>query len=167
MDTNGMPKRDITEVYTKYSDMLYRIAFMQLSSKEDAMDCVQDIFLKYMTAQLVFSSPEHEKAWFIRTLVNRCHDAYRKNRLRAHESLSVAENVCAHDYFSSDSLPLAQAISELPEKLRVVILLHYLEGYSADEIAEMLKIGASAVKMRLMRGRNALKEILEEGKDNV
>lgn len=167
MDTYGTPKKDISDTYKKYSDMLYRVAFMQLANREEAMDCVHDVFLKYMTAQLLFSSEEHEKAWFIRTVINRCHDMYRKNRIREYEPLSSAQSIVANTGFTSDDLPLAQALFELPEKLKTVILLHYLEGYSVEETASILKIGKSAVKMRLSRGRDALKAILEEGKNNV
>lgn len=158
---------DISAVYKKYSDMLYRIAFMQLGNSEDAMDCVQDTFMKYMTATLLFSSDEHEKAWFIRTTVNACHDLYRKNRVRNHEELSAAEHISYLEHFSEESYHIAEALDTLPEKLKTVIILHYLEGYSVEETGGILKIGKSAVKMRLARGREALKEILTKEEFNV
>ncbi len=157
----------VSAAYTRYSDMLYRIAFMQLGNSQDAMDCVQDAFMKYMTATPLFSSDEHEKAWFIRTTVNACHDLYRKNRVRNHEELTAAENVSYSEHFSEDSCHIAEALDTLPEKLRTVIILHYLEGYSVEETGEILKIGKSAVKMRLARGRDALREILTKGEFNV
>lgn len=162
-----VPEKDIAQAYGKYSDMLYRVAFMQLGNREDAMDCVQDIFMKYMTAVLLFSSEEHEKAWLIRATVNRCHDIYRKNSIRNHDELAAAENVSYSEYFSEDKLSLAEAIEELPEKIRAVIVLHYLEGFSVEEISGILKTGKSAVKMRLSRGREALKTLLEKEEFNV
>ena len=158
---------DIGTAYKKYSDMLYRIAFMQLGNSEDAMDCVQDTFIKYMTAGILFSSAEHEKAWFIRATVNRCHDLYRKNRIRNHDELDSAANLSYGEHFSEDTYHIAEALESLPEKLKTVIILHYLEGYSVEEIGDILKIGKSAVKMRLARGRDALKEILTKEEFNV
>lgn len=167
MGRHPRPDTDISFVYRKYSDMLYRIAFMQLGNSEDAMDCVQDTFIKYMTASILFSSDEHEKAWFIRTTVNACHDLYRKNRVRNHEELTAAENISYSEHFSSETYHIAEALDALPEKIKTVIILHYLEGYSVEETGEILKIGKSAVKMRLARGREALKEILTKEGFNV
>lgn len=156
------PEKDIADVYGKYSDMLFRIALMQLGSKDDAMDAVQDVYLKYMGSNLLFISADHEKAWFIRTTVNRCHDIYRKNSVRDHEDLSAAENVSYNEYFGSDKFSVLEAVEKLPEKIKAVIVLHYLEGFSVEETAKMLRLSVSAVKMRLSRGRDSLKSLLEE-----
>lgn len=161
------PQSDISAVYGKYSDMLYRIALMQLQSSEDAMDCVQDVFVKYMSTDILFSSDEHEKAWFIRATVNHCHDIFRKKRIRNHEELSAAENIPLDEHFSDYGSEISDAIGRLPEKIRIAIVLHYLEGYSIDETASMLKTGKSAIKMRLARGRDALRDILSEEGFNV
>lgn len=156
------PERDIADVYKKYSDMLFRIALMQSGNKEDAMDAVQDVYLKYMGSNILFMSAEHEKAWFIRATVNRCHDIYRKNTVRDHDDLSAAENTAYTEYFGSENTGVLDAIEKLPEKIRTVIILHYLEGFSVEETAKMLRVSVSAIKMRLSRGRDALKILLEE-----
>ncbi|MBR3767755.1 MAG: RNA polymerase sigma factor [Clostridia bacterium] len=161
------PERDITEVYNKYSDMLFRISLMQLGNKDDAMDAVQDVFLKYMDKTVLFFSDEHEKAWFIKATVNRCHDIYRKNSVRAHEDLSEAHNVSYKEHFGEDNISILEAVEKLPEKIKTVVILHYLEGFSVEETAKMLKISASAVKMRLSRGRDALKILLEKEEFNA
>ena len=157
-----MPERDIASVYNKYSDMLFRIALMQLQNTEDAMDAVQDVFLKYTEKTVLFSSGEHEKAWFVRATVNRCHDIYRKNSRRSHEELSAAENISYKEHFSEESYSVLEAVEALPEKLRAVTVLHYLEGFSVEDIAKMLKLSASAVKMRLSRARDELKTLLKK-----
>ena len=61
-----------------------------------------------------------------------------------------------------DHRDLYLALRVLNEKQRMCVLLHYIEGYSVREVAGMLGIGESAVKVRLMRGRNKLKELLSE-----
>lgn len=158
---------DISAAYVKYSDMLYRISLMQLKNADDAMDAVQDVFLKYIKKNLIFSSEDHEKAWFIRSTINQCRDIYRKNSVRTHEDISTAENLIYKESFSEDHSSLLEAVESLPEKIRSVIVLHYLEDMSIDTIAKTLKLSASAVKMRLSRGREALKQLLEKEEFNV
>lgn len=154
------PDTDIGAVYERYSDMLFRIALLQTGNREDAMDVVQDVFLRFTQKTVLFFSEEHEKAWFIRSTINRCRDIYRKNSLRNHGELTEAENASYKEYFSEENLTVPEALEQLPEKIRSVMILHYLEGFSIEEIAKMLVLSASAVKMRLSRGREALREIL-------
>ena len=160
------PERDIAKVYNLYSDMLFRLALMNTGNREDAMDAVQDVFLKSTEKTLLFSSSEHEKAWFIRATVNRCHDLFRKNSIRNHDDLEAAVGVAYQEPFGDD-ITVIEAMEQLPEKIKTVIILHYLEGFSVEETAKMLLLTASAVKMRLSRGREALKEILEREGYNV
>ena len=58
-------------------------------------------------------------------------------------------------------------LAEIPEKNRSAVVLHYLEGYSVEEVAQMLDISVSAVKMRLSRGRDALKSVMSKEEKNV
>jgi RNA polymerase sigma-70 factor (ECF subfamily) len=58
-------------------------------------------------------------------------------------------------------------LSKIPEKNRGAIVLHYLEGFSVEEVAKMLGISQSAVKMRLARGREALKDLLSAEDNHV
>jgi RNA polymerase sigma-70 factor (ECF subfamily) len=161
------PDSDIGKAYERYSDMLYRIALLELRNHEDAMDAVQDVFLKYMQKNVLLSSEEHEKAWFIRSTINRCRDIYRKNSVRNHEDISEMENLVASEEVSDETKEVLWAVEQLPEKLKSVVVLHYLEGLSVEMTAKSLKISSSAVKMRLSRGREMLKDILEKEEFNV
>ena len=167
MGKSPKPENDIKAAYERYSDMLYRIALLEIRNHEDAMDAVQDVFLKYMKKDILFSSAEHEKAWFIRSTINRCRDIYRKNSLRNHEDISDIENTVAAEEVSDETKQVLAAVEQLPEKIKSVIILHYLEGLSVDMTAKSLKISSSAVKMRLSRGREMLKDILEKEGFNV
>ena len=158
---------DIGRAYERYSDMLYRIALMEIRNHEDAMDAVQDVFLKYMKKDILFTSDEHEKAWFIRSTINRCRDIYRKNSLRNHEDISEMENLVHSEDISDEAKDVLSAVEQLPEKIKNVVILHYLEGLSVEMTAKTLKISSSAVKMRLSRGRLLLKDILEKEGFNV
>ncbi len=140
-------------VYSKYSDMLYRIALSHLLCKEDAEDAVHDVFIKYMNSVFHFFSEEHEKAWFIRVTVNLCHDMARRRKIRSHAPLEEALTV----FEEAGSGEIMRQILELEDIYKTPILLHYYEGYSVEETARILRISVSAVKMRLSRAREKLK----------
>lgn len=63
---------------------------------------------------------------------------------------------------AAEPTPLLDALIRLPEKYKTVLLLHYAEGYKVREIAAMLRLTASAVKMRLQKGRQLLQQMQEE-----
>lgn len=149
---------NISVLYDKYADMLYRISRSILLSNEDAQDTIQEVFTIYITKLPTHKDEEHEKAWFIKVTINKCRDLQRKRKLRSYVSLdSVLEPVC--EEAKTDSI--YDDVITLPEKYKIVILLHYYESMSVLEIAKTLHVSPSSIKMRLLRGRNLLKEKLK------
>lgn len=153
---NRSSHEQIDAVYDKYADTLYRIALSHLLSVHDAEDAVHDVFIKYMNGSYIFFSEEHEKAWFIRVTVNHCHDMARRRKIRSHASLEEAMEV----FDESGVSDVTRELLGLEDIYKTPLLLHYYEGYSVEETARILRISVSAVKMRLSRGREKLKEIL-------
>lgn len=153
-------KQEFEIAYGLYADMLYRLSFSYMKNKEDAEDVVQEVFTKYFCGLHLPMNAEQEKAWFLRVTINQCHDTLRKKGYRMHASLDEVTEVATRE--EADVGHLQDALQELPEKYRGVVILHYLEGYSVEEIAKILQLSASAVKMRLKRGREFLKEELEK-----
>ena len=74
-----------------YSDMILRLSYTYLKSTQDAEDICQTVFLKLLTGGMVFDSPEHEKAWILRTAANACKDALRAVHRRCVGLEAVAE----------------------------------------------------------------------------
>lgn len=167
MRPTAASKEKLSEAYERYSDMLYRIAVAQLGGSDEAMDAVHDVFLRFIDSDPAFSDTEHEKAWFIRSVINRCHDILRHKKVRNHLSVDEIHHLAADDSQSETLIQLRTALASIPEKYRVAVTLHYLEGFSVEEVASILKIGVSAVKMRLSRGREALKQNIEKEENNV
>lgn len=153
-------KASLEAAYDKYADMLYRLALSHLRRHEDAEDAVQDVFAKYFSASPRFSDDEHERAWLVRVTVNRCRDLARRGKYREHASLDEIAEIPETE--NGETGLVLRSVSMLPEKYKTAIVLHYLEGFSVDEIAEMLGASASAVKMRLSRGRELLKTLLDK-----
>ncbi len=146
-------------VYSIHADMVYRLALSYLNHIEDAQDVVQDVFTKYMCGFHLPMDKEHEKAWFIRVTINHCHDCLRRKKHRTHASLDEVDDIPSYD--KEIPYELQESLQKLPEKYRAVIILHYLEGYSVQETASICRISISATKMRLLRGREILKDELK------
>ncbi len=144
----------IRQSVEKYGDMLYRICIVMLKNSADAEDAVQSVFMKLFMKVPQFESDEHEKAWLIRVATNKCRDMLRF-RIKFHPIDDETLNSIAAD---EESTRLIELLTELPEKFRLVLTLHYIEGYKVDEIAQMIGRTASAVKMRLSKGRALLEE---------
>lgn len=159
MITPGAEKPNIEAQYSRYADMLYRVALSTLQNDMDAQDAVQDVFIKYISSPTYFKDKEHEKAWFLRVTVNRCRDMLRsrKIRLKLHAESDTEPATPA----SSARQELFEVIHSIPEKYKSTVILHCLEGLSLQETADVLGISLSAAKMRLKRAR----EIIKEGKD--
>ncbi len=145
---------DVERIVDTYGNMLFRICLVMLSNEKDAEDVVQDTFITYLTKSPTFNDYEHEKAWLITIATNRCKNMRRYNFIRKHMDISDLQ------LYSKDNenYGLLDHLMRLPTKHKVVLLLHYVEGYKVDEIAKILAITTSAVKKRLQRGRELLRE---------
>lgn len=162
-------KTDIAEAYDRYADLLYRLALTHTQNPEDAQDAVHDVFAKYIDASPEFRDPEHERAWLIRCTVNRCHDLLRRHKVREYVPLDDMAEILADpgSGHQQNALDVMHCLAKLPEKNKAAIVLHYLEGLSVEETAKALGISLSAAKMRLNRGRDALKELMRPEETHV
>ncbi len=149
---------DFQTVYDTYADRLYRVALSHLQHSEDAMDAVQDVFMKFHASGKRFRDHDHEQAWLLRVTINRCHDLARRRNVRAYTPLDEVEHLASDE----DERPAVLAeVDRLPQALKSAVVLHYLEGFSVEETAAILKLSSSAVKMRLSRARDTLRSALQ------
>lgn len=149
----------INDAVQEYGDMLYRLCIVMLKNTADAEDAVQETFIAYMEKAPAFADGEHEKAWLLTVAANKCRSLLRYRKRHFTEPEEVLDSLAAKP---SDSRIL-ESLMALPEKYRIVLTLHYIEGYKVDEVADMTGISSSAVKMRLQKGRKLLAE--EYGKE--
>ena len=145
------------EIYDRLSDTIYRMALVILKNTADAEDAVSEVFLRYLRRPQHFRDQDHEKAWFLRVTINYCRDQLRKRKYPV-EDIEMLPDQPLED---KDRYVL-QEVMALPDKYREVIYLHYYEGYSAKEIAQMLESKQSTVLTQLERGRRLLKDMLPE-----
>jgi RNA polymerase sigma-70 factor (ECF subfamily) len=158
-----------------YQDKVFSIAVYSLGGDEGAAnDVTQQVFLKLMTTIRQFRGDSAFTTWLYRLVVNACVDEQRKRRrfLSFEDWLPVTK---PEDRDSQENLyakvelaeSVQQAIKDLSPKLRMPILLKYVEGMSYDEIANVLECSKGTVASRLNRGHQKLARKLGHLRDEV
>ena len=155
-----LTKERFTQAAQKYMDMIFRVAFSYLKSREDADDATQNVLLALYKTDKTFENPEHMKAWLIRVTVNECKKVLRSPWRKRGEPLEDYENTLR--FQEPRDRELYSAVMALDVKYRAVIVLYYYEGYSIRETAGLLGIPPATVGTRLARAREQLKLTLTE-----
>lgn len=139
-------------------DTLYRVAKSILLHDEDCEDAVQSAILRAYDKLNTLKEERYFKTWLVRILLNECYNLKRK------EILKVPYEECFEGVKSEEKIDYSDlyiAIKNLPEKIKITVVLYYVEGYSVEEIKQILKIPSGTVKSRLSKGRKLLKIKLE------
>lgn len=137
---------------------LYRISKSILGNDQDCEDAVNNAILKAYEKLDSLKEQQYFKTWLIRIVINECNSLRRKQfNLLPFEEILKNKKVEDDDDYSD----LYIAIQGLSKKIKIPIVLYYIEGYSIDEIKEILDIPQGTVKSRLSRGRKLLKTKLE------
>ncbi len=160
MDGRPIDAATVERTVAAYGDLLYRVAFHHLKTREDAEDVAHDVLVKWLEKAPSFASPGHEKAWFIRVTLNACADFRRRAARRATVALESCPEPAAPEAGS-----VLEDVLALPPRLSTLIYLHYYEGYSVREIAALLGKTESAVQSQLYRARQKLKQEREDTGD--
>ena len=160
---DSIKRMDLEQTIEKYSDLLYRTCFLILRNSHDAEDAMQETFIKYMKSDVEFSDEEHKKAWLLKVSQNKCKDMLRFHKVHAYIPYEeIQEHIVSHDFLDVEDIEEVLDIAKLSYKYKSVILIHYIEGYCVEETAKILNISKSAVKMRLKRAREILKDTYEK-----
>ena len=152
-----MTNEAFTEAIIRMTPTLYRIARGQLMGEEDQKDAVQEAIRRSWEKRTGLKDERYLQTWVIRILINACHDIQRHSK----RVLPVGE-VPDRPLAAPEYPDLRDALFRLNEKYRVPVILHYIEGYDVKRVSEILKIPVSTVKTRLKRGREKLRDILNE-----
>lgn len=143
----------------KYHGTVFRIAYSYVKNREDAEDIAQEAFLRLFNSDAEFKADENTKAWLIRVSINLAKDMLKSSWFKGRTELD--RDI---PYENKEESIMFDCIQRLKPEYCSVILLFYYEGYSAKEIAEILRISPTLVTTRLSRARKQLKEmLLKEG----
>jgi RNA polymerase sigma-70 factor (ECF subfamily) len=159
-------------LYETYKDRVYSIALHYGNDEAMARDVSQQVFLKLFTSINQFRRDAEFTTWLYRIVANACVDEQRKRRRfvpfspeieARHMTVKGSQEDRYHRKQMADSVH--SAIAELSPKLRMPILLKYVEGLSYEEIAEALGCSIGTVSSRLNRGHRALANKLSHLRD--
>ena len=158
-------------IVERYYDRYARYAAHMVGNREDAEEALQDAFLRAYRALGRYEERERFAGWLLRIVVNECRSAAARGRRRDRLFPDVddagwlaAEAAAAPDDPSERAAlreELARALATLPAEQREALLLKYAEDLSYDEIAAATGAGTSALKMRVKRACERLREILQ------
>lgn len=149
------------EALNTYGNAILRCAYSYLHNMADAEEILQDTLLKLLTAAPTFDSEEHKKAWLLKVAANLSKNRIEYNALRDCDELD--DSLAAEG--REDLSFVWEAVKQLPTQYREVIHLHYYEGYSTEEMAQILSRNPSTIRSDLRRGREKLKSVLKEAYD--
>ncbi|MCL1823602.1 MAG: RNA polymerase sigma factor [Oscillospiraceae bacterium] len=165
-----MEREILTDMIEKYRGVVFRAALGYIKNIHDADDIAQNVFVKLMEKNKTFLSEEEKKAWLIRVAINEAKNLLKSAWFKKRADLETLDESLANP--AGDNFKLHDYIKGLKPKYRTVIFLHYYEGYTAKEIAGILKIPQSTVLTQLQRAREQLKIIITKeenyhGKSNT
>ena len=151
-------QEEVASLYRRHVDMVYQICLMLMKNVPDAEDAVQTVFRKVMEYNRPFRDHEHERAWLIVTARNECRNQLKHWWRTRREREEILHTLTWEQPGDGE---LWETILTLPEHDRLVLYLHYYQGYTALEVAEMLGKNPSTVRTWLVRARKRLKKLLE------
>lgn len=162
-----------------YEGKIYNLALRYLGNREDAMDASQEVFLRVFRFLPGFQEESGFSTWIYRIGVNVCKDMLAKRAKRGELSLELPDE--EEDYRTTEVADsrydpeaiveqadlresLAEAIGQLPQQQREMIVLRDIQGLSYEEIGQVLSLESGTVKSRLSRAReNLRKKLLQSG----
>ncbi len=151
-----MNREELGKLIIANQDSLYRVAKTLLRSDDDCGDAIGEAIVKAFSRVHTLRNDGFAKTWLIRIVINECY-----NLLRSQARLVPLEDGVPISADSRrDYTDLYDALTTLPERTRLCVTLHYIEGYSIRETARIIGTTETAVKSRLFRARQLLRDEL-------
>lgn len=139
--------------------LMYHISWSLLRNTEDCADAVQEALTRAWQKRASLRNPDQFKPWLMRILINQCNDMLRRRRRQNAFPLEEAGELAAEQPKES---ALLDTLGCLRPELRLVMVLHYLEGCTVEEIARITRTPAGTVKSRMKRARKELGELIAQ-----
>jgi RNA polymerase sigma-70 factor (ECF subfamily) len=159
-----MKREQLGEAILACQETLYRVAKSLLRDDADCADALGEAIVKAFARLDTLRQDNYVKTWLVRIVINECYTILRRQQ----------KVVALEDYMTERSAPppedysdLYQAMSQLPDAIRLCVCLYYLEGYSVKETAALMDTTESAVKKRLSRARDKLRQELEPKEEHI
>lgn len=156
-----MNKEELSKLILENQKEMYILACSILKNQADAQDAVSECIVRAFENRTSLKKRTSARSWLMKILINVSRSAITKRQkvvLFADPEQYEQEPETAEDHLWS-------VILELPENVRVVMVLYYYEGFSVREISTLLDIPEGTTKTRLSSGRKQLAKWIEDGKE--
>ncbi|MFP4845608.1 RNA polymerase sigma factor [Winogradskyella sp. PE311] len=162
------------QLYNQYCNGMLIVAMRFMKDTMEAEDVVQEAFIKAFSKLEQYKAEVSFGAWLKRIVINKCIDVLKAKRQRLIELEDHHLNVIDADYESEwlvdDGITIdnvKEAIAQLPEKYKYVVMLYLIEGYDHKEISDILNISEVASRTQLSRGKQKLQLVLKTRKNGT
>lgn len=152
-----------SELVKRHKEKVRNIVYLTLSNNDSVDDIAQEVFITVYRHLKNFRFESQFTTWLYRITINKCKDHLRKKNIRS-IFLPLRDDEPVFESINEDTdikHIVGNAISTLPDKLRMPLVLKDLEGFSYQEIADTMECEIGTVKSRIFRAREALKKILK------
>ncbi len=154
-----------------HESRMYAVTLRMCGSREDAQDCLQEAMLRIYKAMDSFRGQSSFGTWVYRITMNTCLDELRRRKVRQSTSLDAmletgwsptdeTNTPEKNSLRNEQRRSIEKAIATLPEDMRSAVVLRDIQGFSYEEIAQILSANVGTIKSRISRGREKLREAL-------
>lgn len=158
--------RAFEELYRAHVGRVFAICLRVAADRERAEELTQDVFVRAWLKIESFAGRSSLGSWLYRLAVNVAIDALRRDRRRSGRETAIEDLGMSGEPHSAadpgDRMDLESAIASLPSGARTVLVLHDIEGFRHEEIAELLRVSSGTSKAQLFRARRLLRARLRE-----
>ena len=160
----------ITELFLTYSDEILRMCYLYLGDCHMAEDALQETFIRVIKGFGTFQGSSSEKTWIIRIAINVCKTMLANRKKENVQNIWGEEwDACSLVEKRADEIEeilqkgvVSQAVMQLEEKYREIIILHFYQELKLREIAKMTGLPMTTVAHRIRQGKRLLKKVIGE-----
>ncbi|PAB60825.1 sigma-70 family RNA polymerase sigma factor [Anaeromicrobium sediminis] len=156
--TNQLEEEFIKMVKENKEDF-YKVAYSYVKNEQQALDIIGEATYKGLNSLSKIRERKYMKTWFYRIIINESIASNRKNKNIVYDT-NILENMTEDEIDKDEILDLYNAIDELSDKYKTVIILKYMKQMKTKEIANMLNMNINTVKVQVKRGVDKLRSIM-------
>ncbi len=157
---------EFNRIFDLYNEDIFRLIYSYTLNKQEAKDLLQETFLKLY--KNIYKIPKEDieiKKWLIKVATNSCKDYFKS--FQKSKVITTDYSQINSSYKENINNEFEDILNKLERNYRIPLYLYYYEGYKIEEIATILKVKISTIKMRLVRGKEKLKKEMEKEYEKI
>lgn len=150
-------EKQLTDYVVQYKEHYYRLAYSYVKNADDALDIVQESIYKAISSIVTLKNSSYIKTWFYRIVVNTSLDFLKKRKNVVIVDEEVLSGYDSGEIDNYQNIDLKNALEDLPENYRTIIILRFFEDLKIEEIGEILNENVNTIKTRLYKSLKMLR----------